>query len=211
MRLWHHYDFVEYDENFDEFWKNRYGALREIPLDRGPRGATPGNGDPASGWRDAKVEHKHSFAPDASPEPLPSIRISCCARRRLNPCPCGYFRDLKRECRCGSTQVHWYRQRTSGPLLDRIDLHIEVPAVEYRDISSMLGLEPFARFWKIHLPIASRTILAGIKTSAVINIGTATLAALIGAGGLGEPILSGLNLNDHGTILQGAIPEFREE
>src|SRR5205814_1683885 len=47
---------------------------------------------------------------------------------------------------------------------------------------------------------------AGIKTSAVLNVGTATLAALIGAGGLGEPILSGLNLNDHATILQGAIP-----
>lgn len=69
-----------------------------------------------------------------------------------------------------------------------------------------LGLEPVARLWKIYLPMASRSILGGIKTSAVINIGTATLAALIGAGGLGEPILSGLNLNDHGTILQGAIP-----
>src|SRR5438477_8180759 len=57
-------------------------------------------------------------------------------RRRLNPCPCGYFGDLKRECRCGPLQVQRYRQRISGPLLDRIDLHIEVPAVEYRDISS---------------------------------------------------------------------------
>jgi osmoprotectant transport system permease protein len=75
-----------------------------------------------------------------------------------------------------------------------------------RESAIALGLEPSARLWKIYLPIASRTILAGIKTSAVINIGTATLAALIGAGGLGEPILSGLNLNDHATILQGAIP-----
>jgi osmoprotectant transport system permease protein len=54
--------------------------------------------------------------------------------------------------------------------------------------------------------MASRSILAGIKTSAVINVGTATLAALIGAGGLGEPIISGLSLNDNATILQGAIP-----
>jgi magnesium chelatase family protein len=54
----------------------------------------------------------------------------------MNPCPCGYFGDLKRECRCGPLQVTRYRQRISGPLLDRIDLHIEVPAVEYRDISS---------------------------------------------------------------------------
>ena len=75
-----------------------------------------------------------------------------------------------------------------------------------RDSATALGLSPGARLRKIYLPIASRSILAGIKTSAVINVGTATLAALIGAGGLGEPILSGLNLNDHATILQGAIP-----
>jgi len=75
-----------------------------------------------------------------------------------------------------------------------------------RDSATALGLEPMARLRKIYLPMASRSILAGIKTSAVINVGTATLAALIGAGGLGEPILSGLNLNDHVTILEGAIP-----
>jgi magnesium chelatase family protein len=56
----------------------------------------------------------------------------------MNPCPCGYFGDLKRECRCGPLQVQRYRQRISGPLLDRIDLHIEVSAVEYRDIVSSL-------------------------------------------------------------------------
>jgi osmoprotectant transport system permease protein len=70
----------------------------------------------------------------------------------------------------------------------------------------VLGLTARQRLQKIYLPLASRSILAGIKTSAIINVGTATLAALIGAGGLGEPIISGLNLNDHGTILQGAIP-----
>jgi osmoprotectant transport system permease protein len=75
-----------------------------------------------------------------------------------------------------------------------------------RESAVALGLGPMARLWEIYLPMASRSILSGIKTSAVINIGTATLAALIGAGGLGEPILSGLNLNDHVTILEGAIP-----
>lgn len=75
-----------------------------------------------------------------------------------------------------------------------------------RESAVALGLSPFTRLWEIYLPMASRSILSGIKTSAVINVGTATLAALIGAGGLGEPILSGLNLNDHVTILQGAIP-----
>src|SRR5437879_4403999 len=75
-----------------------------------------------------------------------------------------------------------------------------------RESATALGLNPRARLWQIYLPMASRSILGGIKTSAVINVGTATLAALIGAGGLGEPILSGLDLNDHATILQGAIP-----
>ena len=75
-----------------------------------------------------------------------------------------------------------------------------------RESAVTLGLSPIARLWKVYLPMASRSILSGIKTSAVINIGTATLAALIGAGGLGEPIISGLNLNDHVTILEGAIP-----
>jgi magnesium chelatase family protein len=60
----------------------------------------------------------------------------------MNPCPCGYFGDLKRECRCGPLQVQRYRQRISGPLLDRIDLHIEVPAVEYREVSSERAEEP---------------------------------------------------------------------
>ena len=75
-----------------------------------------------------------------------------------------------------------------------------------RESAAALGLEPRAQLWKVFLPLASRAILAGVKTSAIINVGTATLAALIGVGGLGEPIISGLNLNDYGTILQGAIP-----
>src|SRR5438034_8460204 len=75
-----------------------------------------------------------------------------------------------------------------------------------RESAIALGLSPMAQLCQIYLPMASRSILSGIKTSAVINVGTATLAALIGAGGLGEPILSGLNLNDHATILEGAIP-----
>lgn len=75
-----------------------------------------------------------------------------------------------------------------------------------RESAIALGLPAGAQLRDIYLPMAARSILAGVKTSAVINIGTATLAALIGAGGLGEPILSGLNLNDHATILHGAIP-----
>jgi osmoprotectant transport system permease protein len=69
-----------------------------------------------------------------------------------------------------------------------------------------LGLSPASRLWMIELPLASRSILAGIKTSAVINVGTATLGALIGAGGYGQPILTGIRLDDIGLILQGAVP-----
>ena len=52
----------------------------------------------------------------------------------MNPCPCGYYGDPKRECRCSPRQIEQYRQRISGPLLDRIDLHVEVPQVEYREL-----------------------------------------------------------------------------
>src|SRR5262249_38401132 len=54
----------------------------------------------------------------------------------MNPCPCGHFGDIKKACRCSSTQIQRYRARISGPLLDRIDLHVEVPAIEYKELSS---------------------------------------------------------------------------
>jgi osmoprotectant transport system permease protein len=69
-----------------------------------------------------------------------------------------------------------------------------------------LGLPASARLRLVELPTASRTILAGIKTSAVINVGTATLGAIIGAGGYGQPILTGIRLDDLNLILQGAVP-----
>ena len=53
-----------------------------------------------------------------------------------HPCKCGYFGDPKRECRCSPLDVQRYRDRISGPLLDRIDIHVEVPAVQYREMSS---------------------------------------------------------------------------
>ena len=54
----------------------------------------------------------------------------------MNPCPCGYYGDRKRDCRCTPVQVERYRDRISGPLLDRIDIHVEVPAVAYRELAS---------------------------------------------------------------------------
>lgn len=55
----------------------------------------------------------------------------------MNPCPCGYAGDPKRECRCSSQKIQAYRNKISGPLLDRIDIHIEVPPVRYHDLSTL--------------------------------------------------------------------------
>ncbi len=54
----------------------------------------------------------------------------------MNPCPCGYFGDNRHQCTCTPGQIHRYRHRVSGPLLDRIDIHIEVPAVPYKELSN---------------------------------------------------------------------------
>ncbi len=72
--------------------------------------------------------------------------------------------------------------------------------------AEVLGLPERTILLKIKLPLSSGAILAGIKTSAVINIGTATLGALIGAGGYGQPILTGIRLDDTSLILEGAVP-----
>jgi osmoprotectant transport system permease protein len=75
-----------------------------------------------------------------------------------------------------------------------------------RESAAALGLPSGKRLRWIELPMASRSILAGIKTSAVINVGFATLGAFVGAGGFGQPILTGIRLADTGLILEGAIP-----
>jgi osmoprotectant transport system permease protein len=75
-----------------------------------------------------------------------------------------------------------------------------------REAALSLGMESRTILGKIELPLAARTILAGIKTSAVINVGTATIAAFIGAGGYGERIVTGLALNDNAMLLAGAAP-----
>lgn len=60
----------------------------------------------------------------------------------MNPCPCGFYGHPKRECRCSPGQVERYRQRVSGPLLDRIDIHVEAPPVEYSELTSTAAEEP---------------------------------------------------------------------
>ena len=69
-----------------------------------------------------------------------------------------------------------------------------------------LGMTPGQLLRQVELPLAAPVILAGVRTSTVINIGTATLAAFIGAGGLGDPIVTGLTVTDVNLILSGALP-----
>jgi osmoprotectant transport system permease protein len=82
---------------------------------------------------------------------------------------------------------------------------IGIPA-SLRESAAALGLPPFAALWRVELPLAAPTILAGVRTAAVINVGTATLGGFIGAGGYGRPILRGIDKFDVPLMLEGAIP-----
>jgi magnesium chelatase family protein len=62
----------------------------------------------------------------------------------MNPCPCGFFGDATRECHCSPTQIQRYVSKISGPLLDRIDIHIEVPAVKYKELRGDTEIETSA-------------------------------------------------------------------
>jgi osmoprotectant transport system permease protein len=92
------------------------------------------------------------------------------------------------------------------PIVRNTYAGLEGIPVHIKESAEVLGITPLARLRLIELPIASPSILAGIKTSAVINVGTATLGALIGAGGYGQPILTGIRLDNISLILQGAVP-----
>ncbi|MCF8268148.1 MAG: YifB family Mg chelatase-like AAA ATPase [Ignavibacteriales bacterium] len=63
----------------------------------------------------------------------------------MNPCPCGFYTDPQKHCTCNTMQIQKYMSKISGPLLDRIDIHIEVPAVKYQDLSSVSSGEPSAQ------------------------------------------------------------------
>jgi len=77
---------------------------------------------------------------------------------------------------------------------------------ELMEAARGMGLTYKQILFRVRLPLAGRAIMTGIRTATVISIGVATLAAFIGAGGLGEPIITGLNMNDNWLILSGAIP-----
>jgi osmoprotectant transport system permease protein len=92
------------------------------------------------------------------------------------------------------------------PIVRNTYLGLRAITPSLRESAEALGLTPAARLRRVELPLASPSILAGIKTSAVINVGTATLGALIGAGGYGQPIITGIRLDDPRMILEGAVP-----
>lgn len=74
------------------------------------------------------------------------------------------------------------------------------------EVGRGLGMRPRDLLWRVELPLAAPVLLAGIRTAAVISVGTATLAAFIGAGGLGDPIVTGLSVTDVNLVLSGALP-----
>jgi magnesium chelatase family protein len=80
----------------------------------------------------------------------------------MNPCPCGYYSDPNNECICTIPQIQRYRSKISGPLMDRIDIHIEVPAVKYRDLASREAGES-SREMKKRIDTARRIQLNRLK------------------------------------------------
>lgn len=82
---------------------------------------------------------------------------------------------------------------------------LQVPQ-SLQEVAEVLNLSTKTRLLKIELPLALPSVMAGIKTALVLNVGFATLGALVGAGGYGQPILTGIRLDDYGLILEGALP-----
>ncbi len=92
------------------------------------------------------------------------------------------------------------------PIVRNTHAGLEAVRPGMREAALALGLSARDQLLSIELPLALPTILAGAKTSAVINVGTATIAAFIGAGGYGERIVQGLALNDNALLVAGAVP-----
>jgi osmoprotectant transport system permease protein len=92
------------------------------------------------------------------------------------------------------------------PIVRNTAAGIDGIAPGLRESALAIGLSPWQRLRLVELPLAAPSILAGIQTAAVLDVGTATLGAVIGAGGYGQPILTGIRLDDTRLILEGAVP-----
>lgn len=130
----------------------------------------------------------------------------------MNPCPCGYLGDAKRSCSCTPEQINRYRSRISGPLLDRIDLHVEVPRVSYRDMRSCSGGKGSADIFQTVRAArgiqAERFRKAAVKTNAAMN--TRLIRKFVSLNTEGEALLEravnrfGLSARAHSRILKVA-------
>lgn len=92
------------------------------------------------------------------------------------------------------------------PIVRATHSGLEQIPLSLKETSAVLGLSAPTRLFRIDFPLAFPSILSGVKTAAVMNVGFATLGSLVGAGGFGQPILTGIRLDDYGLILEGAIP-----
>jgi magnesium chelatase family protein len=106
-------------DELPEFHRDALAALRQ-PLEEGI-------------IRISRIHKSYTF---------PSSSMLVCA---MNPCKCGYYNDRKSACRCSTTQIHSYRSKISGPLLNRIDIHIELPPARYQELSNDAPAESSAQ------------------------------------------------------------------
>jgi magnesium chelatase family protein len=130
----------------------------------------------------------------------------------MNPCPCGYFNDKARECMCTPPMIQRYVSRVSGPLLDRIDIHIEVPAVQYRELRGGTASEGSAQIRERVLGARERqrTRFANEKVHANAEMNTRLIRAHCALDPEAERLLEramqqqGLSARAHDRILKVA-------
>jgi len=109
----------------------------------------------------------------------------------MNPCPCGYFGDLTHECTCSMRMINRYQKRISGPMMDRIDIHIEVPPVDYEKLSSdRLGEPSQAIRARVEAARAvQRARFEGTRMSCNADMGPAEVRQYCATGGTGKALL----------------------
>jgi magnesium chelatase family protein len=132
----------------------------------------------------------------------------------MNPCPCGYFNDKSRDCQCTPPMIQRYVAKVSGPLLDRIDIHIEVPAVQYKELRGGAAAEGSAqirdRVIKARERQRERFQKAGERIFANAQMGTRQIRAYCELGADAERLLEramqqqGLSARAHDRILKVA-------
>ncbi len=132
----------------------------------------------------------------------------------MNPCPCGYFNDKSRECQCTPPMIQRYVAKVSGPLLDRIDIHIEVPAVQYKELRGGAAAEGSAQIRGRVLGARKRQRerfeKAGERIFANAQMGTRQIRSYCELGGDAERLLEramqqqGLSARAHDRILKVA-------